>query len=72
MACQGGPLLYGVPKSKVDDWADGVAVGLQNKWDGVQKATEHLTQEQRISEWEAYAFESHPLAVLTILTKACI
>ena len=48
-----------------------VAMAIGNKWTFVDVQTQGLDQEQRVMEYEAYAFESRPTTVLSILNKVC-
>ena len=69
--CAQGPLVMTVRPERVDGYSKNIAMAIGNKWAHVDAQTQGLDQEQRVMEYEAYAFESRPTTVLSILNKVC-
>ena len=69
--CVGGPLAKTVNNSDMNTYAKGLIAGIGHKSTHVIGVTEGMDTESRIQEYEAYAFEGDPQAVLSILNKVC-
>jgi len=69
--CVGGPLADTVLEADRSSYAKDIAAALRGKAEHVYDSTRDLTLERRVAEYEAYAFESSPELVLSILNKVC-
>jgi hypothetical protein len=69
--CAQGPLVITVREERLDNYAKNVALAIGNKWTHVNHETKNMSDERKMMEYEAYAFEASPTTVLSILNKVC-